>query len=93
MFRKNSIKNNNDALKEFAKCVAYMRKGGITEKEIKYAVDVGFKGYNKFFKKSKPKFKVYEINANSKEEAIKQLKSLELDENIEKDIINILNKS
>lgn len=95
MFKKRrKIENDNEALKEFAKCVSYMLKAGIKKEDIDYAVEVGYKGYKKFFEKenikTKPKMKVYEINAKDKEDAIKQLRALELDSKVEKDIIKIL---
>lgn len=95
MFRKKEeIKNDEEALKKFAEVVAYMLKGGFNIKDIEEAVEVGELAYKRFLKeeniKTNPKFKVYEINAESKEEAINQIRQLELDKKVEKDIINIL---
>ena len=81
---KRKIKNDEEALKELATVVAYMLKADIKIKDIKEAVEIGEQAYKRFIKeeniKTKPKFKVYEINAESKDEAIKQIRQLELDE-------------
>lgn len=80
---------------ELSTLFADLLKAGFKKEDIKLSLKVGFEAYEKFYKKknikTKPKMQVYEINANSKEEAIKQLRKLELDKQVEKDIIKILN--
>lgn len=83
-------KEKTEMLTEFSKLVAYILNA-VSEDELDYCYKVGKKAHKEFFKKErKPKVSVFEINASSKEEAIKQLKNLELDEDVEKHILKII---
>jgi len=96
MFRKKKTIEDykQEMLGEFAKVIAYILQE-VEEKELDRVYKIGKEAHKEFFeerKRKKPKIETFEIKANSKEEAIKQLKSLELEEDIEKSIIDIISK-
>lgn len=86
---KKEMKKHEDTLKEFAKCVTCMLDAGISKDEIGFAVKVGFEAYEEF---KKPKVTKIKISGNSKEDLFRQVRKLELDKDIEKDILNIIEK-
>ena len=89
MLFKNKKVEKTEMLTEFSKLVAYILNE-VSEEELDYCYKVGKKAHKEFFKKRKPKVQCFEINAENKEEAIKQLKRLELDEDVEKHILKII---
>lgn len=97
MFRKKKTIEDykKEMLMEFAKVVSYILQE-VSENELDRVYKIGKEAHKEFFeerrKRKKPKVETFEIKANSKEEAIKQLKSLELEEDIEKSIIDIISK-
>jgi hypothetical protein len=71
---------------------------GFSEEDIEESIEVAKLAVKRISEKEhkcskkEPKIRTIEINANSKEDAIKQIKSLELEKNIEEDIIKIIQK-
>ena len=78
-----------EILEELAHIICELRKN-FSEDEIKIALKVGNRAYEKFIKK--PKIENYEINADNKEDAIKQIKRLELPKEVEKIAISHITK-
>lgn len=77
-----------DVMAEFSKIVATLRKD-ISEEDLKLCFRIGLEAYEKF---KKPKVESFEINAKDKEEAIKQVKRLELPKHVEKVVLEQLMK-
>lgn len=77
-----------DVMKQFSKLVASLRRD-LSEEDLEECLKVGFEAYEKF---GKPRISTFEINASNKEEALKQLKRMELPQDVEKAVYNILNK-
>lgn len=97
MFKKDKKREKRqEMLEEFAKVVAYILTE-VSEKELDYCYKVGKKAHKEFFvdrvSKTKPKLRVYEINAKDKEDAIRQIRRLELDEKVENSIIKAIKKN
>lgn len=97
MFKKEKkINKKQEMLEEFAKVVAYILTE-VSEKELECSYKIGKQAYKEFFEEkitnNKPKLRVYEINARDKEDAIKQIKRLELEEKVEKSIIKAIKRN
>lgn len=95
MFKKKKENLKQEMLEEFAKVVAYILTE-VNEKELDCAYKIGKQAYKEFFEEksqNKTKLRVYEINARDKEDAIKQIRRLELDEKVENSIIKAIKKN
>ena len=95
MFKKEKkINKKQEMLEEFAKVVAYaLISKEVNEKELDYAYKIGKQAYKELFEEKtqkKTKLRVYEINARDKEDAIRQIRRLELDEKVENSIIKAI---
>lgn len=94
MFKNRKREKELDIMEKISVVIATALKTGISEKDLDYAYNIGKEAYKeceKDFTKSKnPKISTIQINAKDKEDAIRQVKQLELDKEIEKDIIKIL---
>ena len=62
----------------------------ISKEEIEMCVEIGLKAYEKY---KKPKFETYEINAKTKEQALRQVKQLELPKHVEKVVLEQIFKN
>ena len=78
-------KEKTEILCKFSQCIPEMLKNGFTKEEIKKAIRIGFEAYYYF---NNPK--VIKISGE-KEDIIKQIKRLELEKEVEKNLINIIN--
>lgn len=78
-----------EVMAELSTIISELRKD-ITKEEIEMCVKIGLEAYEKF---RKPKIETYEISANSIEQAIKQVKQLELPKHVEKVVIEQLLKN
>lgn len=97
MFKKDKKQEKRqEMLEEFAKVVAYILTE-VQEKELDCAYKIGKQAHKEFFEEEisnkKPKLRVYEINAKDKEDAIRQIRRLELDEKVENSIIKAIKKN
>lgn len=96
MIKKKKENLKQEMLEEFAKVVAYALTSEVNEKELDCAHKIGKQAYKEFFEEktqNKTKLRVYEINARDKEDAIKQIRRLELDEKVENSIIKAIKKN
>ena len=88
-------KNRRELMKKFSEVTAYMMRE-IGSEDVETAFEVGKIAYNRFLReeknKRKPKIETYEINAKTKEQAIKQVKALELPKHVEKVVLEQLLK-
>ena len=97
MFKSKKVeKEKKEMLVEFSKLIAYLMQV-VDEKTLDRCYEVGKQAHYKFFENKKKRknknVEVLEINARSKEDAIKQIKSLELEKDIEEDLIKIISKN
>ncbi len=91
------IDNDIEFFKKFSELVAYSMKE-FGKSRIKRAYDLGEKAFDyaeeqEKKSKRKPKVESYEINAKNQKDAIRQVKALELPEEVEKEIIKVLTKN
>lgn len=77
-----------DVMSEFTKIVASLRRD-CSEEDLKICFNLGLEVYEKF---KNPKVQTFEINAKTKEQAVRQVKALELPKHVEKVVLEQLMK-